>query len=75
MRERILDVRARPAQEVMDIVQAHLTETSATLKEEGDKVMKDLEVAFNKDQRLSSKKSVEEHTDKHLKALTETISC
>ena len=74
MRERIFDVRSRAAQELMDIVQDHLTETSASLKEDSDKTMKGLEVAFNKDQKLSSKKSVEEHTDKHLQALTETLS-
>ena len=65
VRERIFDVRSRAAQELMDIVQDHLTETSASLKEESDKAMKGLEAAFNKDQKLSSKKSVEEHTDKH----------
>ena len=58
----------------MDIVQDHLTETSASVKEDSDKTMKGLEAAFNKDQKLSSKKSVEEHTDKHLQALTETLS-
>ena len=74
VRERIFDVRSRAAQELMDIVQDHLTETSASLKEDSDKAMKGLEAAFNKDQKLSSKKSVEEHTDKHLQVLTETLS-
>ena len=74
VRELIFDMRARAAQEIMDIVQTHLTETSTTLKEESVKEMQDLEAVFNKDQKISSCKSVEDHTDKHLKALTETLS-
>ena len=58
----------------MVIVQTHLTETAASMKDESDKQMQDLEAAFNRDQKTSSRKSVKDHTEKHLTALTETLS-